>query len=86
MLRIFGCVLLGLGTIAFVTMLVLISHFSATLPRLPSPDEDRIYPLNIHGTSVYLTWCEHVFMNSLYYGSFFISLGGCVLLVWHRRA
>ena len=77
---------MGLGIAAFLVKLVLFSQFMSTLPRVPHVDEGRIYPLNQHGTYVYLTRGEHVLMEGLYYGSFFLSLGGCVLLVWRRGA
>jgi hypothetical protein len=31
-----------------------------TAPRMPLPEQNRVYPLNAHGTLIYLNFAEHI--------------------------
>jgi hypothetical protein len=51
-------------------------HYAYTLPGQPEPSIGRIYPLNVHGTIVYLTKREYSEINYLSWGmTVFIIIG-----------
>lgn len=49
-----------LGLIFFFSNVVAQMVFVYTRPRTGIPSLGRIYPLNVHGTIVYLTFSEHL--------------------------
>jgi hypothetical protein len=68
---------LGLGCSAFY--LGLIVHYSNVLPRTPQPQLGRIYPINNHGTVVYLTEHEQSELTLLFFAAFGFGISGGVL-------
>jgi hypothetical protein len=44
------------------------NHYAYTRPEKPQPEIGRVYPLNIHGTIVYLTKKEDLQMKWLFRG------------------
>ena len=74
-----------LGSIVGIAMVILACtlyslwyHYAYTRPRVPQPDQGRIYALNTHGLTVYLTQ-EEEFRLSLLQGAAIIS-GACFAL------
>jgi hypothetical protein len=59
--RIFWFLGLGLWYFAFF----LWHYFNAHGMRTSDSASGRVYPLNTHGSVVYLTWCEHYFLYGL---------------------
>jgi hypothetical protein len=43
-------------------------HYIETRPNVPQPQQGRTYPLNVHGTVVYLTQHEDAQLNWLFRG------------------
>ena len=58
-------------------------YFGTHRPTNPIPAEGRIYPLDDHGTIVYLTWRESVLTQDLW--MFYIGLGLVIGLVAKNR-
>lgn len=54
---IFSC--LGFGVYLYY-------HYAFSLPNKPQPEIGRIYPLNMHGTIVFLTKHEHLQLKWLF--------------------
>ena len=50
---------------SFFTGCFLWFQFDYTRPKVPNPLEGRVYPLNTHGSWVYLDAREHWLLNSL---------------------
>lgn len=68
---------LGLGCFAFHAGLVV--HYSNVLPRTPQPQLGRTYPINNHGTVVYLTEHEQSELTWLFFAAFAFAISGGVL-------
>lgn len=45
------------------------NHYAYARPNKPQPEIGRIYPLNIHGTIVFLTEKEDLQLKGLFYGT-----------------
>lgn len=57
--------------------------FVFTRPRAAMPSSGRVYPLNVHGTVVYLTYVEHLITGQI---NFVIAvLSGFVWMLLARR-
>jgi hypothetical protein len=60
--------------------------FMYTRPHLPAPALGQVYPLNVHGAVVYLTYREH-FVAGGWTWLFAAVLGATwVLLSWHHKS
>ena len=53
------------GLASWATSAFLWHHYAVTRPSMRPPGEGRSYPLNEHGTVVYLTAGEHILLYSL---------------------
>ncbi|MES0095394.1 hypothetical protein [Mesorhizobium sp. M0030] len=74
---------LGLGSFAFHAGLMV--YYSNVLPRDPRPEFGRTYPINNHGTVVYLTECEQPELTWLYFAAFAFALSGGVLFASNKK-
>jgi hypothetical protein len=68
---------LGLGCSFFYAGLIV--HYSNVLPRTPQPQLGRIYPINNHGTVVYLTEHEQSELTWLSFAALGFGISGGVL-------
>ena len=57
-------------------------HYANTLPKVASLNGGRIYPLNVHGTTVYLTSAEKSELEYLQIGGLFFGI--CGGLLWKK--
>jgi hypothetical protein len=57
-------------------------HYAYTRPRQPQPDMERIYPLRVHRTTVYLTKQEDSQVNWLFLTAM-ISGGIQILYIYY---
>jgi hypothetical protein len=70
----------------FLTILFFFSNvfaqtlFSYAMSRVADPTAGRVYPLNVHGTIVYLTWWEHLLVGGWSW-SLAIIFGFCWVLI-----
>lgn len=55
------------------------THYLDTLPRLPAPEQNRIVPRGIHGTTVYQTAEENRNLNLIEYSSVGVFAVGLAL-------
>jgi hypothetical protein len=68
----------GLMFLSFAFLFWLNSHYFSTCPRAPDSQSGNIYPLDIHGTFVYLTETENSKMlaaQSLFVGAWLSAVG-----------
>ena len=75
-------------TIFFVSLalgIYLNYHYAYNMPRNPQPEFAREYPLNVHGTIVYLTKQESTRLDCLYAIMMFSGLGGAALYIISKR-
>lgn len=81
--RLSSVILISSMWILFGVWLYIENLYITTRPHVPSPSEGRNYPLNVHGTIVYLTKSE----DSVVQGLFFGALGCGVIggLLWRRK-
>jgi hypothetical protein len=64
---------------ALVFSVILHAHYADTRPHHPLPDTGEVYPLNVHGTLVYLTWGEDFAATWVFYGGILCGvLGGAL--------
>jgi hypothetical protein len=42
-------------------------HYMLTMPKTPHPELNLVYPLNVHGSIVYLTRNQHLFIDILFW-------------------
>ena len=68
-------------TLAFASV-YLEGHYVNTLPKVPNQKEGRNYPLNIHGTTVYLTNAEKSTSDYIQIGAVVFCI--CGGLLWRR--
>lgn len=53
------------GLSSWIASFILWYHYALTRPAIRQPEGGRVYPLNTHGTVVYLTSREHFLLYSL---------------------
>jgi hypothetical protein len=55
------------------------THYADTRPQQPQPSTGQVYPLNVHGTMVYLTWGEDMAAAWVFVGGVLCGvLGGAL--------
>jgi hypothetical protein len=75
-----------LGLCFWVSSCVLWEHYAHTRPAVQQPDLGRVYPLNEHGTVVYLNSHEHFLLYTLMVvGYGLILLTGAIHYFGKRR-
>ena len=75
--RTFVIVLLSIALTSIGSCIYLSFLYTSTRPREPQPELQRIYPLNIHGTIVYLSEEEDSQLKWLFLIGV-LSIGGAV--------
>ena len=84
-MKIVGIVLFSAGVAMFLIRTSLHYDLSWNHPREPHPESGAIYPLNNHGSIVYLTHDENVLMTTLWYGGMVGGAFGAMLVVLAKR-
>ena len=73
----FRKLVIGLCTGLFLTLLatgwVSETYFAYTRPRAPEPAFGKVYPINVHGTVVYLTRFEYLIAGPPMFWAMFCS-------------
>ena len=78
-MRIFAVFLMLLGLASVGTSSYLESLYGRTRPRVPDQAIERIYPLNVHGTVIYLTKGEDQLHFWTFAGGLLVAIGGGAL-------
>jgi len=68
--------LLCLGVSVFFSI-----YYVNSMPEIPAPELDRVYPLNVHGTIVYLTKNQDLLIKLSFWIGFFAGLGAVTLIL-----
>jgi len=77
-LKFFALLFLLPGLAGLIVSAMISTHYLDTMPRLPVPEENRVVPRGIHGTTVYQTQAEDRDLNLVEYASvgvFLVGLG-----------
>ena len=77
-LKFFSLLFLLPGLAGLIISAMISTHYLDTMPRLPVPEENRIVPRGIHGTTVYQTPAEDRELNLIEatsVGVFLVGLG-----------
>ena len=69
-------VLIAGSALLAIYWLYLIYSYDGSMPRAPQPHDGRVYPLNTHGSIVYLTKSQHYWLT---------FVGGLGSSLRHRR-
>jgi len=65
----------GLTALLWLTWWILETYFAYTYPRTPQPASGRMFPINVHGTIVYLTHTEYLLAGPpMFYAAFYSFL------------
>jgi hypothetical protein len=77
-LKFFALLFLLPGLSGLIISAMISAHYLDTMPKWPAPEEHRIVPRGIHGTTVYQTPAENSELNLIEYSSvgvFLVGLG-----------
>ena len=75
----------GFGALgSFFAGIYLWFHFDGTRPHAADPTAGRVYPLNTHGSVVYLDAREHWLLTSLLAAVFVLGVIGFLIDRWQR--
>jgi hypothetical protein len=78
-LRFFALLFLLPGLAGLIVSATISTHYLDTMPRLPVPEENRMVPRGIHGTTVYQTPVEDLRLSVIEYSSVGVFLVGLAL-------
>jgi hypothetical protein len=78
-LKLFALLFLLPGLAGLVISAVVSTNYLETLPRSPSPVQERMTPRNVHGIVVYQTATEDRRLSAMEYGSVSVFLVGLLL-------
>jgi hypothetical protein len=78
-LKFFALLFLLPGLAGLIVSAMISTHYLDTMPRWPAPEQQRIVPREIHGTTVYQTVSENRELNAIEYSSVGVFLMGLVL-------
>jgi hypothetical protein len=67
------------GLAGLIVSAIISTHYLDTMPKWPAPEERRIVPREIHGTTVYQTVAEDRELNTIEYASVGVFLVGLVV-------
>ena len=84
-LKIAGVVLSGIGAGSLLLRTFLYYYLGRNRPNAPHPEAGYTFPLNTHGSVVYLDNSEHLLMMVLLYGVIIAGGLGMMFLVLHQR-
>jgi hypothetical protein len=78
-LKFFALLFLLPGLAGLIVSAMISTHYLDTMPKWPAPEEQRIVPREIHGTTVYQTVSEDRELNVIEYSSVGVFLVGLVI-------
>jgi len=78
-LKFFALLFLLPGLAGLIVSAMISTHYLDTMPRWPSPEQRRIVPREIHGTTVYQTAAEDRELNMIEFSSVGIFLVGLMI-------
>jgi len=78
-LKFFALLFLLPGLAGLIISAMISTHYLDTMPKWPVPEQHRIVPRGIHGTTVYQTPAENSQLNLIEYSSVGVFLVGLVL-------
>ena len=78
-LKFFALLFLLPGLAGLIVSAMISTHYLNTLPQTPAPEQSRIVPRGIHGTTVYQTAEENRNLNLIEYSSVGVFVAGLVL-------
>jgi hypothetical protein len=78
-LKFFALLFLLPGLAGLIVSAMISTHYLDTMPKWPAPEEQRIVPREIHGTTVYQTAAEDRELNGIEYVSVGVFLIGLVI-------
>ncbi len=78
-LKFFALLFLLPGLAGLITSAMISTHYLATMPRWPVPEQYRIVPRGIHGTTIYQTPEENRNLNMIEYTSVGVFVTGLVI-------
>jgi hypothetical protein len=78
-LKFFALLFLLPGLAGLILSAMISTHYLVTMPRSPAPEQLRIVPREIHGTTIYQTVTENGELNAIEYTSVGVFLVGLVI-------
>jgi hypothetical protein len=78
-LKFFALLFLLPGLAGLILSAMISTHYLDTMPKWPVPEEHRIVPRGIHGTTVYQTAAENSRLNLIEYSSVGVFVMGLAL-------
>lgn len=78
-LKFFALLFLLPGLAGLIVAAMISTHYLDTMPKWPAPEEQRIVPREIHGTTVYQTAAENRELNVIEYSSVGVFVIGLVV-------
>jgi len=78
-LKFFALLFLLPGLAGLIISAMISTHYLDTMPQRPVPEEHRLVPRGIHGTTVYQTPAENRDLNLVEYASVGVFVVGLVL-------
>ncbi len=78
-LKFFALFFLLPGLAGLIVSAMISTHYLDTMPRWPVPEEHRVVPRGIHGTTVYQTPAENRELDMIEYSSVGVFLAGLAL-------
>lgn len=60
-------------------------YYSSSMPRTPDPAAGRIFPLNVHGTIVYLTKSQHLLTKWSFWIGFYAGLSALTVKLIFKK-
>ncbi len=77
---------IALGVVCFLSGIALSSYYQGSLPREPIAEEGRVYPLDDHGSVVYMNSRERGIHESLIWGGWGVVGGATVVQTLNRKS
>jgi hypothetical protein len=78
-LKFFALLFLLPGLAGLIVSATISTHYLDTMPRWPAPQQQRIVPREIHGTTIYQTIAENRQLSTIEYSSVGVFLVGLVI-------
>lgn len=78
-------ILSGLTLLCLAVSVFFSIYYSSSMPRTPDPAAGRIFPLNVHGTIVYLTKSQHLLTKWSFWIGFYVGLSTVTLKLIFKK-
>lgn len=85
MKRTLGRMIATVGVVVYASWVYLTYQYAGVAPRHPEPAVGRTYPMNLHGTIVYLTGREDTTLNVCFIAGLVCMLAGGALIAMFNR-